>query len=194
VNLEIIAYFCVLRFVEFYFVVIYMKNALLLALLLSSFLLFSCSHNDHSHHDHDGHSHGETSLDLGDGYYGFEKIDDSKATPSEDVYNLMTENDSAEVLAQGKITKMCQTVGCWAMVQLNDDEEILVKFRDEFSIPLDSEGKRLAFKGTAKRKIVSIEELRENAIAEGYSQEQAETEITKPLIEITVLAEGVSVK
>lgn len=160
-------------------------------IILFSFLIVSCSKDAKKTDD----MHNSKSADLGDGAYGFVKIDEQNAISVEELFNTAMNNDeNLTIKAKGKITKVCQHSGCWVTIEMPNGKDMLVEFKDEFSIPKKGMvGKSIYFQGKTEKEIYSVDELRSNAMKDGKSKEEVEA-ITEPEIDIKFIAEGVLIK
>ena len=101
--------------------------------------------------------------------------------------------DKLTATVSGKITKVCQSSGCWIKVFQNEDKSMLVKFKDHFSIPKDVNGKEAFFIGHGEKSEITIAELKEIALKEGKSEEEISL-ITEPEYNITFYADGLYIK
>lgn len=95
---------------------------------------------------------------------------------------------STEILA------CCQKKGCWMRVDLGNDQEMRVSFKDYgFFVPLDSKGSQVIMQGKAYTDTVSVEMLKHLAEDAGKSQEEID-QITEPEVAMAFEASGVLLK
>lgn len=115
--------------------------------------------------------------------------------PAAELVSAMQGKDSLQVTVAAEIKESCQAKGCWMDVKLSDDSNMKVTFRDYgFFVPTENlEGRDVVFTGTAKRELVSVEDLRHFAKDAGKSAEEIAT-ITKPREELRFVADGVILK
>lgn len=93
--------------------------------------------------------------------------------------------NGSEVVLEGRITRVCQTRGCWA-VFAEDEQIIRVMARDHaFAIPADYAGPARAF-GVLERDQLSAEHV-EHLIAE----DGADANLRDDPVEIRLIASGV---
>ncbi len=80
-------------------------------------------------------------------------------------------------------------------VKLSDDSDMKVTFREYgFFVPTENlEGRQVVFTGTAKRELVSVEDLRHFAEDAGKSEAEVAA-ITQPREELRFVADGVLLK
>lgn len=104
---------------------------------------------------------------------------------------LMKGKDSLRVKLEGTINSCCQKKGCWMMVDLGNEQEMRVSFKDySFFVPLESAGRKVIMEGIARYEITSIEDLKHFAEDAGKSQAEIDS-ITEPDKELVFEASGV---
>lgn len=119
----------------------------------------------------------------------FETTTAIDASQLPDLLNNTTE--VKEVTAKGKITAVCQAMGCWMKVDVGNGKEMMIKFGDHaFTLPMDVSGKTAVFTGTLMMKTTSVKELRHFAEDAGKAKEEIE-KITEPKQEMRFIATGV---
>ncbi len=95
---------------------------------------------------------------------------------------------------KGTITECCQAKGCWMKVDLENGEEMMVKFKDYgFFVPITSAGKTVVMEGNAFVDTVSVEDQRHYAMDAGESAE-AIAAITQPRYALGFEASGVLIE
>ncbi|SEQ41644.1 protein of unknown function [Hyunsoonleella jejuensis] len=108
-------------------------------------------------------------------------------------YASMAEGDSIDTKMKAKVNKVCQAKGCWMTLDLGEDKEVMVKFKDYgFFVPKDIAGKEVVINGKAYIKEVSVDEQRHYAEDAGKSAEEI-AEITEPKRTYSFEADGVLV-
>jgi hypothetical protein len=98
--------------------------------------------------------------------------------------------NTAPVVLQGTISQVCQAEGCWFNMELDSNRRLFVEFGEAFTVPKDIAGKRALVAGSFYRDSISVEKQRENAKADGASEEKINA-ITTPLVEVNFKAGGV---
>jgi len=79
--------------------------------------------------------------------------------------NGLTEN---EVKVKGTIRSVCKGEGCWLTFTTSSGKTVYINTLDKaYSLPLEVEGKNAIAYGT----ILSIEQQKEEALAEGYEED-----------------------
>lgn len=163
---------------------------ILLIFFTSALLLTSCGEKAKMEHNPENQV-----ADLGDGAYGLVKITDENTISLDELTSQIINNQSpVKTKSSGKITKVCQHTGCWVTVEMPDGSEMLVEFKDEFSIPkFGMKGKTIYFQGEGIKDTYSIEELKEMAKKDGKSQDEID-QISEPEYDVKFIAEGVLIK
>jgi len=109
-------------------------------------------------------------------------------------YKSMKEGDSVNYKLMAKVDEVCQAKGCWMTLDLEDGNQVTVKFKDYgFFVPKDISGKEVIVKGKAFIDEVSVEELQHYAEDAGKSEEDI-AQITSPKKVYSFEAEGVLLK
>lgn len=127
-------------------------------------------------------------------YYG-EKITEEGAISVEELSAALEGKDSALVKLSGNILSTCQVKGCWMKVNLADDSEMRVTFKDyAFFVPKEGmEGRETIVEGYAKQIETDVATLKHYAKDAGKSQEEIDA-IDTPKREIAFEASGVIIK
>ncbi|WP_417860221.1 DUF4920 domain-containing protein [Winogradskyella sediminis] len=130
-------------------------------------------------------------------YASFGKeINDTDALSSErmmEAYKTLKVGDTITSKVKGKIIEVCSKKGCWMTLDMGNDEEVMVKFKDYgFFMPLNAEGE-VVMTGKAFVSETSVEELRHYAEDAGKTAEEVAA-ITDPKFEYGFEADGVLLK
>lgn len=97
-------------------------------------------------------------------------------------YKSMTVGDSVNSKMVAKVDEVCKSKGCWMKLNLEDGNQVMVKFKDYgFFVPKDIDGKEVVINGKAFVNEVSVEEQRHYAEDAGKTPEEiaAITEVKK---------------
>ena len=106
--------------------------------------------------------------------------------------NMKGKEGKVDVTLKGKVTEVCQEMGCWIKVQ-SENGDMTVRMKDHsFFVPLVLSGKTVIIEGFAEEKITSVEQLQDIAKDSGKSKEEV-AKITQPKKEIVVQAKAVLV-
>ena len=80
--------------------------------------------------------------------------------------------ESHEVKLTAYITEVCAKKGCWMVLELGDDKNMRVTFKDyEFFVPKDAAGRLATVQGVATMDTTTVEMLQHYAEDAGESQE-----------------------
>jgi len=108
-------------------------------------------------------------------------------------YKIMKAGDSINSKIIAEVHEVCQAKGCWMRLNLDDENEVMVKFQDYgFFVPKDITGKKVIINGQAFVEEVSIDEQRHYAEDAGKSAEEIAS-ITVPKRTYSFEADGVLV-
>lgn len=122
--------------------------------------------------------------------YG-EDFEAAEVIGANQVAALVQHGEQKELTVEAKINECCQKKGCWMNVDLGNDEEMRVTFKDYgFFMPLDCGGKTAVMKGIAYYDTIPVDYLRHYAEDAGKSQEEIEA-ITEPELQLVFEATGV---
>ena len=106
-------------------------------------------------------------------------------------YKNMKVGDSVSAKLIGKVDEVCQAKGCWMKMDLGNDEQVMVKFKDYgFFMPKNIAGKDVIVDGKAFVSELSVEELRHYAEDAGKSEDEIAA-ITQPRRTYSFEANGV---
>lgn len=124
-----------------------------------------------------------------------ELITSEKALSKEEMlakYASMQPGDTVSVKFVSDIKKTCKKKGCWMTLDLSDDKQAFVKFKDyAFFVPKEgAEQHKTVVSGKAFITETSVDELKHYAKDAGKSDEEIEA-ITEPKIQYGFMADGV---
>lgn len=123
-----------------------------------------------------------------------DKIVADKALSKEQAYSKyksLKPGDTVNVTFKTKINDVCKKKGCWMALQLPDQKEAFVKFKDyAFFVPLNADGQEAVVSGKAFVSERSVAQLRHYAKDGGKTEEEI-NKITEPEITYGFLADGV---
>ena len=115
-------------------------------------------------------------------------IDDTSS-----VFQDLSVSDSLNAQIKGTITEVCQAKGCWMKVNLADEKEVFVKFKDYgFFVPTDSAGKEVVMNGQAFIEEMSVEDQQHYTMDKGATKEEV-AKITQPKKTLRFEADGVRI-
>ena len=103
----------------------------------------------------------------------------------------LKEGDTLEVKFKSEINEVCQKKGCWMKLDLADDKEAFVKFKDYgFFVPKNAQDKEVVVNGKAFVSVESVDVLKHYAKDAGKSQAAIDS-ITEPKVTYSFMADGV---
>lgn len=109
-------------------------------------------------------------------------------------YKAMQVGDTIEAKMIGQVDEVCQNKGCWMKLNLNNGEQVMVKFKDYgFFMPKDIAGKEVVIHGKAYVNEVPVDEQRHYAEDAGKSEDEIAA-ITEPKVTYSFEADGVLLK
>lgn len=95
------------------------------------------------------------------------------ATSMAEHYKTMNVGDSINSKMIAKVDEVCQAKGCWMKVNLENGEQVMVKFKDYgFFMPKNIAGQEVILNGKAYVTEVPVEELRHYAEDAGKTAEE----------------------
>jgi hypothetical protein len=93
-----------------------------------------------------------------------------KAVELAEKYKTMAEGDTLVTKVTAKINEVCSTKGCWMRLDLENAEEVMVRFKDYgFFMPLNATGEVIV-NGKAFVTEISVDELKHYAEDAGKSE------------------------
>lgn len=116
------------------------------------------------------------------------------ALEMEERYRNLKPGDTIEVKFGSRVNAVCKNKGCWMKVDLPEEEDITVKFKNYgFFVPKDIEEMEVIMNGKAFVEEVSVEEQRHFAEDAGSSPEEIAA-IVEPKRTLSFLADGILIK
>ncbi|MGB0769144.1 MAG: DUF4920 domain-containing protein [Flavobacteriaceae bacterium] len=158
-----------------------MKNQLLI--LLTLIFLFSCKEK---HSNRTPVQVQSTTYNL----YGDAFETDSILSLNELSQKIEKIGDTLQLTLKGTIKEVCTKKGCWMTLSMENDSEMMVRFKDYgFFVPLDASGEVLIH-GKAFISETSVDDLRHYAEDAGASDDEIAA-ITTPKTSYNFEADGV---
>jgi ethanolamine ammonia-lyase large subunit len=109
-------------------------------------------------------------------------------------YKTLKKGDTVAVKFQSTIKEVCKKKGCWMQMDLTNNKQTFVKFKDySFFVPLDADNSEAIVNGYAFIEEVSVDDLKHYALDSKKSKEEID-KITKPEITYGFKATGVLIK
>ncbi|UJH66775.1 DUF4920 domain-containing protein [Allomuricauda sp. SCSIO 65647] len=121
----------------------------------------------------------------------FQQSENGKGTA---VFESLKVNDTLKTQFSGRIVEVCQAKGCWMKVDLQDGNQVFVRFKDYgFFVPTDAAGKNVMANGKAFLEEMSVDEQRHYAEDAGASEDEL-VKITSPKRTYRFEADGVLIE
>ncbi len=118
--------------------------------------------------------------------FGDENITGEGVISGEELMAILSHEDSAQVKVEGTINAVCQKKGCWMEVDLDENNQMLVRFLDYgFFMPLDAAGTTAIIEGVAKVDTLSVAWLKHQLEDAEATQEEIDA-ITEPEISYSI--------
>lgn len=125
-------------------------------------------------------------------YYG-EIITADDAISATELRAALEGKDSIIVKVEGIVTEACQKKGCWMIVDLGNDENMRVRFKDYgFFVPKNLDGQKTVMEGVARIETIPVSMLQHLAFDANKTQEEIDL-ITEDEVTLTFEANGVIV-
>ncbi|SFN87255.1 protein of unknown function [Bizionia echini] len=106
-------------------------------------------------------------------------------------YQNLAVGDTLQIKVLAKVNSVCQAKGCWMRLDLENDEEVMVKFKDYgFFMPKNIADRDVIINGKAYVTEVSVDEQRHYAEDAGKTEEEIAA-ITEPKRTLSFEADGV---
>lgn len=143
-----------------------------------------------------GFSQSDTTKGLASGtFYGAE-FETDKVQTLDDVWNTyssMGASDSLAVRFKTKVKEVCKVKGCWMIVELPNEEQAMVRFKDYgFFMPMDISNKEVILNGMAFVEEMSVADQQHYAEDAGQKKEDV-AKINAPKRTYSFVADGVLV-
>ena len=157
--------------------------------IASCILLIACKENKNT-------SVKDTKEKIVYNSYG-EKISDTGVISkelAEKKFTSLIEGDTINLKFASSINEVCKSKGCWMKLDLGNDKESMVRFKDYgFFVPLDADNKDVIVNGKAYVTKISVDELKHYAKDGGKTEEEIAA-IIEPEFTYAFEADGVLIK
>lgn len=126
-------------------------------------------------------------------HFGETITEDQVANPA-DLLDALAETGSTQTKVSGEVTGVCQMKGCWMTINMGNNQEMMVRFKDYgFFVPKDITGQTVVIEGEALMDTVSVEDQQHYAKDAGLSEEEINA-ITEPVTQLSFVADGVIIR
>lgn len=160
-------------------------------LFLGVALLSACNNTTNQAEDK---TEGQTESTTADYQYYGDTISPEGAVAVAQLMDAMKGSDSVAIKVEGPINSSCNVKGCWMKMDLGDDREMHVTFKDYgFFVPKNLNGEWAIIDGYAITDTIGVDHLRHLAQDAGKTEDEIAA-ITEPEVGITYVATGVIIK
>ena len=122
--------------------------------------------------------------------YG-ENIEEGSIIENSKIQNLFLAKEKFNAKLKAKVTDVCQMKGCWMKLEIGEEKDIMVNFKDySFFVPKNIIGKEVIVSGEAFKRNISVDELKHYARDRGEN-ESAISLIVEPKEIYSLTAKGV---
>lgn len=136
----------------------------------------------------------EASTEATENHYYGDTITEDDAIEVGELLAVVEGQDSVRIKIKGVVNSSCQKKGCWMRMDMGNEDELFVKFRDyEFFVPKNLDGETAIAEGVAFVESFSVEHLQHLAHDAGKTQEEIDA-ITEPEVSVRFMADGVIIK
>ena len=136
----------------------------------------------------------EEVVELGESYGPVEVNVDDAISVEEMLTAYEGQTEEMEFTFEGTLKEVCSKAGCWVNIDKGNGETFMVRFKDHFTIPPETDINKEAYlHGVAFWDTVSVELLQHFAEDAGKSPEEI-AEITEPKFELGFTADGITLK
>ena len=127
--------------------------------------------------------------------YGPYEVNVKEAISAKDmVAKFKDQEEPMDFTFKGELTGVCAKAGCWVSVADGNGGDFMIRFKDHFTIPTDTDLNQTAYiHGTAYWMEETVEELKEQAEIDGKSKEEIAA-IVKPNYYFSFQADGMKIK
>lgn len=163
-------------------------------LTLCSLVLWACNNTTNSTDGKVAEAEEPTETTQPERQYYGDSITPQNPVEAADLMAMLEGQDSVKVQVSGTVNSSCKKKGCWMKVDLGNDQEMHVSFKDYgFFVPKNLNGEHAIMEGYASLDTMDVDYLRHLAHDAGKSEEEIEA-ITEPKVSLTYVATGVIIE
>ncbi len=165
------------------------KNVLLL--FLTVFMFYSCKNEGAKPEGKEIEKQEVTYLSFGENINAENSISTAEMIEK---YKNLKEGDTLDIKFSAPIKEVCKTKGCWMKLDLGNEQESFVNFKDYgFFMPMNADGREVIVNGKAFVKVITVDELQHFSKDAGNSEDEI-ARITEPKYTLAFEADGVLMK
>lgn len=123
--------------------------------------------------------------------FGPNKVDTTIAISTKQLLAQFKGETEMYATFKAKINETCSKAGCWVNIEKEDGETFMVRFKDHFTIPVDTKIGTVAYmSGIAIQDTVSVE-MQQHFLEDANAPQKEIDAITKPKYTMTFIADGI---
>jgi len=133
----------------------------------------------------------EETVDPNQTSFGPNKVDTTKAISVEELLTQFEGKEELEATFKAEINETCSKMGCWINIAKEDGETFMVRFKDHFTIPVETEVGTVAYlSGKAIQDTVSID-MQKHFLEDANAPQEDIDAITEVKYGMTFIADGI---
>lgn len=133
----------------------------------------------------------EETVDPNQTSFGPNKVDTTIAISTAELLAQFKGETEMYATFKAKINETCSKAGCWVNIEKEDGETFMVRFKDHFTIPVDTKIGTVAYmSGIAIQDTVSVE-MQQHFLEDANAPQKEIDAITKPKYTMTFIADGI---
>ena len=123
--------------------------------------------------------------------FGPNKVDTTKALSTIELLAQFKGKTEMDATFKAKINETCSKAGCWINIEKEDGETFMVRFKDHFTIPVDTKVGTYAYmSGKAIQDTVSVD-MQKHFLEDANAPQKDIDAITKEKFTMTFVADGI---
>jgi hypothetical protein len=133
----------------------------------------------------------EETVDPNQTSFGPNKVDTTKAISTAELLTQFEGKAEMDATFKAEINETCSKMGCWINIAKEDGETFMVRFKDHFTIPVETEVGTVAYlSGKAIQDTVSVE-MQQHFLEDANAPQEDIDAITEVKYGMTFLADGI---
>jgi len=133
----------------------------------------------------------EDTVDPNQTSFGPNKVDTTKAISTAELLAQFKGKSELEATFKAEINETCSKMGCWVNIEKEDGETFMVRFKDHFTIPVETKVGTIAYmSGKAIQDTVSID-MQKHFLEDANAPQSEIDAITDVKYTMTFIADGI---
>lgn len=123
--------------------------------------------------------------------FGAEKVDTSMAITTAQLIENFNGKTELDTTFQGQLAEVCSKEGCWIRVKNGENDPIMVRFKNHFTIPTSTPiGTKVYLTGKAIQDTISVERQK-HLLEDANASEEEIAAVKAPKYTMTFVADGI---